>query len=207
MRTIAFAAALLCAWVGQAAASPLGAYAAALPLDEIHGASPGAWVEWVTAVGGHPVGPWVRLRVDGPAKDEPGTWIELWISDRPGSATQAFRLLVQQAADPAGWIRRIEGRMLGGEVRTLPRPEGGAGGGTAPPTGTWVLGSETAVQTHAGTLRGRSARLLGPEGITATAVFSERLPLLGLVRLELANGSGLELHAWGHAGRSAFPAP
>lgn len=92
--------------------------------------------------------------------------------------------------------------MLGGEVRTLPLPEASDGGQT--PEGDWILGEETAVQTRAGTLRGRMARLVGSGGVQATAIFSDRLPLFGLVRLELSNGAGLELHGWGHEGASAF---
>lgn len=170
-------------------------FADALPVEALADAHEGAWAEYVTVVGGEPVGPWVRFLAG--AREAGGRWIEVWISSRPGSASQAFRLLLDPAAP--GGVARVRGRLLGGPIRDLPWDAPGGAGAAA---GAWsTLGTES-IQTAVGTLRTRRAELRRAGRRAATAWLDAAIPVLGLARLELANGAALEIHAWGSAGRS-----
>ena len=187
----------------RASASPLAPFSV-LDARALTRAEPGAWAEYLTVVGGHPVGPWVRILALGPAEQADGFWIEVWISQRPGSATQAFRMLLVDDPGVPGGVAQVVGRILGGPPQKLPLPE-------APPAqgaqGTWVRGAIEAVQTSAGTIRARRAELIRDGKPVARAWLDAELPILGLARLELASGVGLELYAFGRGGIGVVDLP
>jgi hypothetical protein len=185
-----------------ARANPALPFAEALPWSRIGSAPAGDWAEYMVRVGEHPVGPWLRFLVVGPAADG-GTWLEIWISERPGSATQAYRLLV----DAHGRTRRVIGRMLGGASRELPIPEVDAEG--PPPDGAveFVELGEESVPTRAGALRAVRTEARRGAGWLARAWLAQQVPVFGLVRLDLASGAGLELHRWGRGGKGVVTVP
>lgn len=172
-----------------------------LPWSSFTKGEPGVWVEYATLVGGHPVAPYLRVLLlgDGVAGGEKGTWIEVWISQRPGSASQAFRLLVGTGPGKAGAILSARVRLLGGRVQEI-EPEAwaaGAGGGqSSGPGAHHILPDVVAVLTPAGSFPSRMARAGG-----AKIWISSAVPAFGLVRLDLPRGAGLELHAIGTGGR------
>jgi len=186
-----------------------------LPWKAALGSTSGDWAEYALLIGGYPVGPYLRFLVVGQDVFEgrPATWIELWISQRPGSASQAYRMLV--AADRSGKVavRRTLVRLLGGEVQEIAPEEligsGGSGDrGPRPAEAPRVMGQAqpTAVLTPAGSFVSRLVRF-DDRADGAKAWFSERVPLFGLVRLETAGQLGLELHATGTGGESVVAVP
>ena len=189
---------LVCA--SRAGAAPLP-FAEALPWARVAAAHAGDWAEYAVRVGEHPVGPWLRFRVLGSAP-EGGTWIEVWISERPGSATQAYRLLV----DADGRPRRVVARLLGGASRELELPDERDEG---PPSSdpTLVTLGEEPVQTGAGTLLAtRVESRQGPSWVVRAWVASE-VPVFGLARIDLPSGTGLELSGWGRGGKGVVELP
>lgn len=177
-------------------------FADTLPWDRVQGADPGDWAEYAMRVGDHPVGPWLRFLVVGPGA-EGGTWLEVWISQRPGSATQAFRILV----DERGRALRVIGRLLGGPSRDLPLPDATAEVGAPAARADYLpLGAEP-VQTGAGVLQ--ATRLEAREGPrwVARAWVAPEVPVFGLARMDLASGAGLELSGWGRGGRGVVDLP
>jgi len=202
----ALAAALAVALPAPSPADPPGPGAAApslalLPWSSFTSGEPGLWVEYATLVGGHPVAPYLRVLLlgEGIAGGETGTWIEVWISQRPGSASQAFRLLVGTAPGKAGAILAARVRLLGGRVQEI-EPEAWAAGadgenGSAR-SALHVLPDVVSVLTPAGSFPSRMAR-----AGDAKIWISSAVPGFGLVRLELPRRAGLELHAMGTGGR------
>jgi len=183
-----------------AAAGPLP-FARALPWDHVASAHAGDWAEYVVRVGDHPVGPWLRFLVLG--HDESGTWVEIWISENRGSATQAYRLLV----DERGRTRRLVGRLLGGPSRELPLPNDADEGPPDAAAPAFVTLGEEAVQTGAGILRAtRIESRDGPRWV-ARAWVAREVPIFGLARMDLASGTGLELSGWGRGGRGVVDLP
>lgn len=179
-----------------------------LPWGSFAKAPPGTWVEYATLVGGHPVAPFLRVLVVGDevVDGEAGTWIEIWMSQRPGSATQAFRLLLSTNPESARAIRKARVRLLGGKVQDVPTDawsradpakRGVAGGPGAP-----QLQSETtSLLTPAGSFPCRLAK-----AGDAKLWLSTRVPVFGLVRMEIPGRAGLELHAMGSGGRGVVEA-
>lgn len=199
-----------------AAANEAGTPFVQLPWATFSGGEPGTWVEYASLVGGYPVAPYLRVLLLGTEKVEgtEATWIEIWISQRPGSATQAFRLLVEGDPSRPGGIRKARVRLLGGRVQEVP-PEDLMP--TDPATGHDVamvsrprLDSETtSILTAAGSFESRLATL-GRSGRDTKLWLSPAVPVFGLVRLEIAGRAGLELHAMGTGGRGVVedaPAP
>ncbi|WP_373047708.1 hypothetical protein [Vulgatibacter sp.] len=191
---------LLLAAPGRAGAAAPPPFADALPWERLAGAHPGDWAEYVVHVGGHPVGPWLRLLVVGPGAG--GTWVEIWISQRPGSATQAYRLLLGDR----GGVRRVVARLLGGQSREMPPPAAAPTRKSSAPT-EWTRRGEEVVQTEAGSLRAEATESWSGGERIACAWFAPEVPVLGLVRLDLAGGSGLELHRWGRGGNGVVEVP
>jgi len=173
-----------------------------LPWSSFAKAPPGTWVEYATLVGGHPVAPYLRVLVvgDDVVAGEAGTWIELWMSQRPGSATQAFRLFLSGAQGSAGSIRKARVRLLGGEVRDIP-----ADAWAQADAARVAEGGQVAPRMHSETVS-----LLTPAGSfpctlaragDAKLWISPKVPAFGLVRMEIPGRAGLELHATGSGGR------
>ena len=196
---------VLLSFARPAAATPLDPFAGALPWEKLAAAHPGDWAEYAMRTGEGTTGPWLRFLVVGPAEDGSGTWLEVWISTRPGSATQAWRLLL--TGDPAapGGAARVVGRAFGGQSRELELPP------PPPPSraaaGSWTTGPEEPLQTNAGTIRARSATLHQDGTWLARSWISPAVPVFGLVRLELQGGGGIELHAFGRGGRNVVDLP
>lgn len=201
IRPLLFAFVLLAALPAWASA-PLP-FAGALPWERVANAHPGEWAEYVVRVGDHPVGPYLRFTVIGPAEVGGGTWLEIWISERPGSATQAYRLLVDEKGQP----QRVIGRLLGGASRELPVPRPDEPGPPPAPPRSFVERGEESVPTRAGVVQ--ATRTEARDGATwiARAWLARSVPVLGLVRLDLASGAGLELHGWGRRGKGVVTVP
>jgi len=184
-------------------AAALDAFAGALPWDRLASAHPGEWAEYAMRAEGRVTGPWLRFLVVGPAAGGEGIWLEVWISSRPGSATQAWRMLL--TGDPAapGGVARLIGRSFGGPSRALelPPPEEPVQGPPGAGAARWIAGEDETLLTEAGSIRARSASLYREGVLLARSWVAPAVPVFGLVRLELQGGGGLELHAWGRAGR------
>ncbi|HWV39612.1 MAG TPA: hypothetical protein VN033_14180 [Vulgatibacter sp.] len=182
---------------------PLGV----LPWSSFTTGEPGTWVEYATLVGGHPVPPYLRVILlgDGAAGGEGGAWIEIWLSQRPGSAGQAFRVLVGTSPGREGAILAARARLLGGKVQEI-APDAWAahagGDGASVPGRPQLLPEVVSVLTPAGSFPSRMAR-----AGEAKLWISSAVPGLGLVRLELPARAGLELHAIGTGGRGIVEEP
>ncbi|AKU93308.1 hypothetical protein [Vulgatibacter incomptus] len=192
----------------------LGSLAPVLPWARVTRSQPGAWAEYALLLGGYPIAPYIRFTIVGPdvRAGSRGTWVEIWISQRPGSATQAYKLFVSSEPATPGRLLEAKVRLLGGPVRDLPPSEipglvPGAGGSAAA-TGRAIeprlLEETTTVQTPAGSFVSRLALLDANAKLPSRAWFADAVPLFGLVRLELAKEIGLELHAFGSGGASVM---
>lgn len=162
---------------------------------------PGAWVEYAVQVGGVSVGPWIRFLAVPGTGDAKEPELEIWLSQRPGSATQAFRL---RASGEEG-ARGVVARLLGGPSRLLEVEAPAAARAAAPPSVAPI--GEGPVQTDAGTFRSRAVEIRREGKRIGKAWIAEGVPLFGLVRLELASGAGLELSGMGQEGRGVVNEP
>lgn len=175
-----------------------------LPWERLTEAKAGVWVEYVLLSDKGDKGPWLRFLALGPGPSE-GRWVEIWISQRPGSGSQAFRLLVKGDPGDPNALLKAYARLLGGSVQEIPVDE--LKWTDAPPGALHLrstrygpsLEEETAVQTEAGTFRSRSV-VAGEGDQVVRAWFSVSIPLFGLVRLSLPSGLSLELHSMGEGG-------
>lgn len=226
---------------GGSAAAAAGALSEGLgnvlPWGELLKGAPGTWAEYALLVGNHPVGPYLRFLILGEERTSSagGAWIELWISQRPGSATQAYRMLLVDHPTRGVEVRRAFARLLGGEVQELdladlpgiaptPRGEGSSPkthssksepskaqpstsepSGLRPPKGRVAKGQQSAILTPAGSFEAELVTLDTTRGGTK-AWFTPKIPLFGLARLE-AGELGLELHSFGEGGASVVPPP
>lgn len=194
MRAIALALLLLSVAARARAQGP--SLSRELPWDRFEAAPVGTWVEYVLVQGDKAVGPYLRLTALGSAPGG-GTWLEIWVSQRPGSATQAFRLRIE-----GGKVKGTWARLLGGKPQELPLEERGDDPLPMPVDGASLQAGEPApIQTAAGTYRAVPAELRSGGGRIARSWISPEVPLLGLVRLERADGTSLELHGVGKDGR------
>lgn len=198
--------------LAEAAASSTGRSPAPLPFhllpssglaERLLEAEPGSWVEYVATLEGQPVGSYLRYVHAG--RTEEGLWLELWLSSKPGSAATAFRILLE--ADAAGGLhtRRVQQRLLGGKITELELGEETRVAAGGSPRGK--LGERwTTVMTRAGSFRAREISLREADGPGMRLFLAEELPLLGIARMDLAGGTGFELHAFGRESRLAFGA-
>lgn len=181
-------------------ASGLGPWAAHLPWERLARAEAGTWAEYSMISEERAVGPWLRFLSLGPGP-EGGHWVEIWISQRPGSGTQAFRLLLRGDPSQPGSVIRASARLMGGPAQEI-RVEllqGDLSTATQPPmTGTSTT-MEAPVQTEAGTFRSQLVELRSGTEVVRSW-FAEAVPLFGLVRLQLPSGVGLELQGMGRDG-------
>lgn len=183
-----------------ARAQGLGPWANHLPWERMATAKTGTWVEYVMGTEEKSTGPWLRFLALGQGP-RGGVWVEIWISQRPGSASQAFRLLLRGDPGKPGGILEAHARLLGGAVQEIPvdlLPLGEERPGL-PGERPSVSTEETAVQTEAGTFRAHLVEMgTGPTKVRGW--FSRSIPLFGLVRLCLPEGQNLELHGMGEGG-------
>lgn len=202
---------LLLAPVGTRALLP-GPLSNHLPWERLTEAKAGVWVEYVLLSDKGDKGPWLRFLALGPGPSD-GRWVEIWISQRPGSGSQAFRLLVKGDPGDPNALLQAYARLLGGPVQEIPVEE--LKWTDARPTGALALRAsghgpaldeETAVQTEAGTFRSRSV-VAGEGDQVVRAWFSRSVPLFGLVRLSLPSGLALELHSMGEEGAPMIEPP
>lgn len=169
---------------------------------------PGTWVELAVTAGGVEVGPYLRFIVAAP--DPEGVWIELWISQRPGSGSQAFRLLLAPEEGGRFAVRRVTHRLLGGEPVELPLEDemlaeaegrGATGHGAARPAGTRRLRTaarQESVLTHAGTFRAERVEVWEGDEHVSTLWRSAAVPLFNLVKADFGGVLGMEVHGMGH---------
>ena len=147
-----------------------------------------------------------------------GTWVEVWISQQPGSASQVYKILTVGDPRRPGMVKRALFRWAGGAVNEIPveelaerEPKPRRRDDVCWETGTCqgqaVDRPPEPVQTPAGTFQAR-LRELRQDGKTVARVwYTDEVPVLGLVRLDLLDGRGLELIEVGQAARSAIPGP
>jgi hypothetical protein len=188
----------------------------ALSLQARPGAMPGTWVEFAVTAGGVEVGPYLRMVLAG--EEGPGTWIELWISQRPGSGSQAFRILLAPGEAGRPTVQRVQTRTLGGQPTDLPledlgggatapggvadagRPPRDAGGGsrnTTPGRELRTASTRSPVLTGAGTIRAEKVEVWEGRHLVCTLWRSEEVPLFGLVQADFGGVLGLVLHGQG----------
>lgn len=180
-----------------------------LPWERLRESPPGSWVELAPLIGGVPTKPYLRFLVV--EKEGAGTWLEIWISERAGSASLVYLLLVEARTDGGVTVRRVLSRTLGGPVQELPpesmdftEGENGSPGRRA--SGTWTTGAYEAVLTPAGTLRALRSELRAGGEVVLRLWSTEAVPIFGLARMEYLSGHiGWEVHAFGEDGSPVIP--
>lgn len=176
-----------------------------LPMQQRAEDEAGVWVELAVTLGQQIIGPYLRYTVAG--RDAEGVWIELWISQRPGSGTQAFQLLLSDDGAGPSKILRARQRVLGGKVVDLElpaeAPEDEREGRLLPRTKE----RDEPILTNAGTFQARRVDLFDARGGDLVASFwrADEVPIFGVARFGFAEGLGMELHAFGAGGSSLFP--
>lgn len=185
-----------------------------LSMERLRGEAEGAWIEMAVTLAGIPVGPYLRFCLG--EREAAGVWMELWISQRPGSGSQAVRLLMSPGRDGGPEIVRALGRTFGGAITELeiaagegggPRAAGApaAAGNARDDAAGGVSEGNEPLLTPAGSFLARKVELRDRGRRTATLWYADELPLLGIAKIEFADAIGMEVHAHGTSCPFLFP--
>ena len=201
------------------APEPIPEAAQALPWDKLE-SSVGSWAEFAMLTGGYPTGPFLRIAIVGEEEvdGKAGTWVEIWISQQPGSASQVYKILTVGDPRRPGALKRALFRWAGGAVNELPKeklamkePKARRRDAQCAVAGTCAAEAidhpPEAVQTPAGTFQARKREVREKGKTVARVWYTDDLPVMGVVRLDLADGRGLELIEVGTGARSAISGP